>query len=527
MSPELSREPLYRVAERPRLLVQPHFVEPAVCEHLAALARDDERLAAAGVAVKHDATGASAELPLSLDPILDALAERIEVHLGLGNHVRGTFRMRRYGAGDGHPGHIDTYQIAGYELVATALLCVSAAESGGETAFFDAHEGPIAVRHAPGQLIAWHNLELVRGADGKTTSRPDPTARHVGVGVDAGEKIILATFHYASLAELAEARTGTRASDASRQAVRSVPEQRPKGLRGFGRCLAVVDDGVPRETVSLLEAACDTRGVTLLRVDPRRFDYAPERTLRDGDMLYRPAVSLQAMRVEQQLWHPRLGTFYRDPGGPLFSNVNANLTFARAGLPVPRTYWIHSNDRTLVKAWFDALGGLPVVVKALGHSRGVGVIRADSFPSLFGIVDYALAEGTKPLLTAYIPDAVHWRVVVVGDRAVSSYRNVTDADDFRTSGSSAREDYLAPPPPGAEALAIAACHALRHDHGGVDILEGPEGRLYLLEANFPCYYATAQLEIGTDVAGAMVDHLLTRAEALAPPSSAAFPVLYG
>ena len=63
---------------------------------------------------------------------------------------------------------------------------------------------------------------------------------------------------------------------------------------------------------------------------------------------------------------------------------------------------------------------MPVVIKALGYSRGVGTIRADSLASLFSIVDYALAEGTKPMLTAYVPDAVHWRVVVVGDEAVAS-----------------------------------------------------------------------------------------------------------
>lgn len=516
---------LPRVAERPRLFVHPHFLDAETCSRLAALARDDEQLTAKGVTVRHDATGSSAELPLSLDPGLLELARRVAEHLGLVNEVSYTFRMRRYREGDGHPAHIDTYTISGFHLTATAIICVAAPERGGQTAFLATPEGPLAVEHAVGQLVAWHNLQLSQAPDGGLDARPEPASRHVGVPVEAGEKVILSLFTYSSLEALQGARTGSRAGDAARASVRRVNGPMPKGLRGFGRCLAIVDDGVPAETVTLLEGACDSRGVTLVRVDPRSFDYAPERALRDGDMLYRPAVSLQAMRVEQQLWHPRVGTFYRDPGGPLFSNVNANLTFARAGLPVPRTYWIHSGDRALIKRWVDELGGLPVVIKALGHSRGVGVIRADSLPSLYGIVDYALAEGTKPLLTSYIPDAVHWRVVVVGDRGVSSYRNVTDEDDFRTSGSSQREDYLAAPPPGAEALAVAACHALRHDHGGVDILEGPGGRLYLLEANFPCYYATAQLEIGTDVAGAMVEHLLGRAEALAPAPSAPFPTL--
>ena len=47
----------------------------------------------------------------------------------------------------------------------------------------------------------------------------------------------------------------------------------------------------------------------------------------------------------------------------------------------------------------------------------------------------------------------------------------------------------------------------------------PRRRLYLLEANFPCYYAQAQLKGGVDVAGAMVDYLLSQAGALGPPSA--------
>jgi hypothetical protein len=287
---------------------------------------------------------------------------------------------------------------------------------------------------------------------------------------------------------------------------------------GIGRVLAIIDDDVPSETVDLIDAAAARRGIATELVDAPRFDFSPERGLCPGDMVYRPAISMHATRVEQHLWTPQIASFDLDPDGPLFANINAMTTFARAGLPVPRTYWLASGNRALIQTYVEALGGFPIVVKALGYSRGVGTIRADSLASLYSIVDYALVQGTKPLLTSYVEDAVHWRVVVVGYAAVASYRNVLDEGDFRTSGSDDLDDYRAPPPEGAEALAVAACRALRHAHGGVDLLEHPSGRLYLLEANYPCYYATAQLEAGVDVAGAMVDWLLRRAIALAPPA---------
>jgi glutathione synthase/RimK-type ligase-like ATP-grasp enzyme len=158
------------------------------------------------------------------------------------------------------------------------------------------------------------------------------------------------------------------------------------------------------------------------------------------------------------------------------------------------------------------MGGFPVILKFPGFSRGVGVTRIDSLASLFSIVDYTLANGNHPVLCAYVHPATHWRAVVVGDRVVSHYRNITDKDDFRTSGSDQEEDYRVPAPAGLEETAVAAVRALGHEFGGVDILEHPSGRLYVLESNHPCYFASAQLAIGTDVSGAMVEHLLHKAK---------------
>lgn len=502
--------PLLRVAERPRLFLSPEFADVATCAELTRLLTA-ESLTALAVPVRRDTTGLSAEVPVTASPLLATLVERIEATLGIGNEVGGTLRMRTYEVGEGHPPHVDTYQISGHELIATAILCVEAPSLGGETVFLDAKDNPLQVEHRTGQLVVWHNL------DGATA---DATANHYAAPVRDGRKIILSAFFYGPPSALARANPGTRASDALRAGCRRVrPERATTDLRGFGRALVVVDDGVPTETVRFIREACFARGVRFVHLNPNRFDFGPERSLRDGDMIYRPAISTHATRVEQHLWHDKVGSFYRDPDGPLFCNINANRTFARAGVSIPRTYWIQSTDRALLRKWVDELGGLPVVVKALGHSRGVGVIRADSLASLFSIVDFALAENNRPLLTSYVPDAVHWRFVVVGDRVVSTYRNVLDDDDFRTSGSSDPRDYSATPPEDGESMAVKACHALRVDHGGVDILAHPSGRLYLLEANFPCYYAQSQVEAGVDVSGAMLDHLLMRAEALAPPST--------
>lgn len=507
---------LLRLADQPPLFVAPAFASRDECAYLAGICGDTSGLEAAGLELHEGACGLSAELPLELDPLLVQLAERISAALGLENAAGATFRMRLMSVGGSHPAHIDTYQIGGRELIATALLCVTAPDVGGDTVFMDAARGTLAVRPRMGQLLAWHNVT----ADGL----PNPASRHLAATVLDGTKLTLTWFIYANVEDLAHAERGRVATPAERDDALLQPGS-PGAGRGLGRVLAIVDDGVPPETVGLLQASAELRGVRVLMVDPDRFDFAPERALRDGDMLFRPAVSMHAIRVEQHLWHHGVATFHRDPEGPLFSNINSLATFARAGLAVPRTYFLNATHRDLIRTLVDRLGGLPVVLKTPGYSHGVGVIRVDSLASLFSVVDFMIAEGNKPLLTTYVPNAVHWRVVVVGDQAVAHYRNELDADDFRTSGSENPDDYAAPLPDGAAELAVRACHSLRTDHGGVDILEHPSGRLYLLEANSPCYYPQAQLAVGVDISGAMMEQLLREAEARGPASSEPLPEL--
>lgn len=285
--------------------------------------------------------------------------------------------------------------------------------------------------------------------------------------------------------------------------------------------LHFINANVPEETVRLLRESCEQRDIEFAEIDASTFDYEPSHRASPGDMLYCAGTSAAAGFAEEHLYQKGVATFYSSADGPLTRKASPLLIFQRAGVPVPR--WVHviTGDRGLLRRYVERMGGFPVILKFAGFSGGMGVTRIDSLPSLFSIVDYTLASGSHPLLCAYVHPATHWRAVVVGDRVVSHYRNVTDKDDFRTSGSDEEEDYRAPAPAGLEEAAVAAVRALGHEFGGVDILEHASGRLYVLESNHPCYFASAQLAIGTDVSGAMVEHLLDKAKTLAGAVQAA------
>jgi len=280
------------------------------------------------------------------------------------------------------------------------------------------------------------------------------------------------------------------------------------------RRFVCVDDGVPEATVRVLGDACAERGIAFEVIDSAAFDFASATVLEPGSLLYRPAISMRATRVEQALFGPGVATFYVGSDG-IFRSVGPDLImFERASIAVPPWFWATTTDRVRLRKYVDALGGLPIVMKFSGTSGGVGVIRIDTLAGLFSTMDHARASGQMPQLMTYVPDAIHWRCIVVGDRVVGFYRNRTDPDDFRTHASDDPKDYRDPPSREILDSAIRATAAIDVEFGGVDLLEDASGRHYVVECNFPCYFARAKLVGGHDVGGAMVDWLDRKADRL-------------
>jgi len=206
------------------------------------------------------------------------------------------------------------------------------------------------------------------------------------------------------------------------------------------RFCPVSEASVPEETGRLLREACDARGIPFETVIAKDFDFDPRNRLQPGDLLYRAAGSIAAGRAEQFLYSPGVATFHAGEGGIFFIADNQTLLAESAGIPLPKTFYLASSAPTLLKKHVDRLGGFPVVVKVLGRS----------------LADFSIAQGQNPLLCQYIPNAVHWRLIVLGDRVIASYRNKQVADDFRSAGSISREDFDAQPPAAAIAAAVRA-----------------------------------------------------------------------
>jgi len=260
----------------------------------------------------------------------------------------------------------------------------------------------------------------------------------------------------------------------------------------------------------LLREACEQRGVEYLEVSPTAFAYDRAARLASGDLMYRPSSSIAAHRTEQFLHAPGVATFYAgDDDRLFFVGVAQELLFERAGIDRPATIHCASADRTLLASWAARLGGYPLLAK-MGGQAGTGVVMLESFRALCSFVDFALSLKREPVLSEFIDRAVLWRAVVVGDRVVAAYTCKASPGDFRAVDPDG--GFTTDPPADVAKAAIAAVRATRLELGGVDVL-ARDGRCYVLESNFPCYFPHAQLHAGIDVAGAMIDHLVRKAEA--------------
>lgn len=471
-----------RLGEAPAIYRMRHFLSENERLHVLHLLQNPHALSQHGVTTHRDETGTSLHLPTEADEVLERLQKRIVASAQIPQAVI-EFRVRLYHPGQGHPPHFDHYEAEGRELLATCLMGVEEAEEGGETHFPKAMPDPLAVALQPGDALLWFHQNALQ--------KPDLHAWHGALEVQKGRKVVMAAFLYA------------------RPASKVSPLQVAEGDSSV-KNFYCIDDGVPESTIEQLRNASHDRGVRFVHVRAGLCDHTSLPELEHGAMLYRPGTTYRSMVVEQVLCHEHVASFYDHPAGVHLCWNEQGLLFQRAGVPTPRTFFVTPKDRGLLKKYVEHLGGFPVVLKVPGGSLGVGVMRLDSWASLFSVVDQIKSQGSMLHMMAYIPDALHWRVVVVGDRAVASYINRTEPDDFRTYVEDDPEDFAQEPPAAVVDAAVRAVKAQGLSFGGVDVLEHDSGRVYVLEANFPCYFGHPMESGEVDVAGEMLDFLMER-----------------
>ncbi len=264
--------------------------------------------------------------------------------------------------------------------------------------------------------------------------------------------------------------------------------------------------GIEEDRVDLLRAACEKRKISFQTLDPFSFDFSKPSPIKKGDLVYRVSRGKLLRTLEDYVLKPGALTFYQDLSVRKFHP----FMLEKSGVLIPKSILCLNNDRSTITRSVKKLGGFPIIVKALGGTRGVGVMKIEAFSALFGIVDFLVSQKKLFTLRQYIPVQSSARLIVLGNQVVSSMEYKAKGNDFRTNASSAPVVRPKTYPKEVQEAAIHATKSMGLEFGGVDLLIDGQNH-YISEVNFPCNFVRAHKVLNQDIAGEMVDFLLGKA----------------
>lgn len=158
--------------------------------------------------------------------------------------------------------------------------------------------------------------------------------------------------------------------------------------------------------------------------------------------------------------------------------------------------------------FFKAHMKLPVIIKLLDSTHGLGVMIANSAKSTETILETLYHLKQKAILQQFIRESAgsDIRVLVVDGRIVASMQRQAIEGEFRSNlhrGGTARMIRLTPQ---EQSIALRACEVLGLGIAGVDILRGDE-KSYVLEVNASPGLEGIEGATGVNVAARIVDYV--------------------
>ena len=221
----------------------------------------------------------------------------------------------------------------------------------------------------------------------------------------------------------------------------------------------------------------------------------------------------------------RLGILHalREFGVPVYNDARAiersvdksttSLLLHAAGVPTPPTWATESPAQAQRIAMREGASGHALVLKPMFGSQGKGL-------QLVGNVDGVhhplppldKGYGSIAYLQRFVPPATSpgfdWRVLVVGGRAITAMRRVSEHWIHNVAQGARCEP--AELTPDLVQLAERAAQALDMDYAGVDLVPSPGQGIQVIEVNGVAAWQGLQRVTGFNIARALVDDLLDR-----------------
>ncbi len=184
---------------------------------------------------------------------------------------------------------------------------------------------------------------------------------------------------------------------------------------------------------------------------------------------------------------------------------------SRDGLGMPATVFAHNSNN--INDLLEMVGGVPVVIKLLEGTQGIGVMLAETKKAAKAILEAFYGIEKNVLVQEYIAEAkgADIRAIVVGNEVVGAMKRQALEGEFRSNlhrGGTAKAIKLTRV---EKETALKAAKSMGLNIAGVDLLQSERGPL-VLEVNSSPGLEGIEKATGKDIAMKIIDFIELKAQ---------------
>ncbi|MBN2627084.1 MAG: 30S ribosomal protein S6--L-glutamate ligase [Spirochaetales bacterium] len=191
--------------------------------------------------------------------------------------------------------------------------------------------------------------------------------------------------------------------------------------------------------------------------------------------------------------------------------LRSTQILSRHDIGIPATTFVR--DIKDIKSAIARVGGVPVVIKLLEGTQGIGVILAPELKIAEAIIETLQSTKQNVLIQKFIAESRgrDIRALVVGDRVVGAIRRTAKGDEFRSNVHRGGSTEAIKLDPIYERTAVRAAQIMGLKVAGVDLLEGEKGPL-VMEVNSSPGLEGIEKATGLDIAGSIIDYIANQVD---------------
>lgn len=185
---------------------------------------------------------------------------------------------------------------------------------------------------------------------------------------------------------------------------------------------------------------------------------------------------------------------------------------SQQGVRNPKTAILSNTTRDMIEKIMINFNDnkYPVILKTIEGEHGVGVMKIDSFDSLFGVLQTLWDKKVQVLIQEMIESSGDIRVIVIDNQIIAAMKRNKADKDFRSNGAQGAEVEKIKINKEIETMALTANKAVGGYWTGSDIILDKNKVPYLLEINASAGTEKVEKISGVNVVGYLIKHLKNR-----------------